>query len=102
MRSTGDEVKEEAVNRTSVVLSCLTRLIFAYPYCQKQNIMFLFLMVKLKQIDVQLAKRALDYASPNGTKTMCCYMSYVLKKVLKLQNMNLVVEVSGVKCISKT
>lgn len=73
------------MNSICLSLSCLTRLIFAYPYTRKQSIMFLFMMVKLKQIDMTLAQRALQYASENSTKTMCCYFSYVLKKSLKLK-----------------
>ncbi|CAL8069908.1 unnamed protein product [Orchesella dallaii] len=80
-----DEIREESVNRTSLALSCLTRLIFAFPYLQKHSIMNLFVIVKLKSIDVSLAQRALLYSSPTSTKTMCCYLSYILNKSLKLR-----------------
>ncbi|ODN04229.1 Serine-protein kinase ATM [Orchesella cincta] len=81
-----DEIREESVNRTSLALSCLTRLIFAFPYLQKQSIMNVFVIVKVKCIDVVLAQRALQYSSSSSTKTMCCYLSYILSTSLKLKH----------------
>lgn len=78
-----DEKGEESFNRTALVMSCLTRLIFVFPYSQKQTIMFLFTMITLKNINVTLAQRALKYVSPTYSKTMCYCLPYVVKTTVK-------------------
>jgi hypothetical protein len=73
-----DERTEESINRTSIALSCLTRLVFAYPYIQKKSLFSFLQLVKVKGIEIDLSNRALMYASPSASKTMCCHVSFLI------------------------
>lgn len=79
-----EETTEESVNRTILALACVTRLIFAFPYTQKQTIMQLITIVKAKKMDIDLVSRALEYASKSAHQTLCSHLSYILKRIMKL------------------
>lgn len=80
----GEELAEEIVNRTTVAVLCLTRLIFAYPFIQKKSLFSLLKLVKVKKIEVSKVNRALNYESRTAAKTMGCHVSYLLQQWMHL------------------
>lgn len=70
------------MNRTSIALACLARVVFGYPFIQKKSLFSLLRLIKTRSLEIPLAYRALVYASPSAAKTMCCHISFLLHKWL--------------------